>query len=233
MGVKENLDLSAYFVVGPENIGGRSFPKLIDDVVSAGFTCIQLRSKVAGAREMIALAKEAAQVIELAGKSEIVNLLVNDRLDVVLAAKKLGIKVDGIHVGQSDIPVEICRDYLGVNAVIGLSARAHEMIDYIKTTEIGPVDYFGVGPLRETSTKPDCGLDIDGSIATRSLEDLTTIARISPIPVVVGGGVKLHDIPKLAKTGVAGFFVVSAITDAENPKSEAISLVEAWKSHRE
>jgi len=231
MSVKENLDISAYFVAGPENIRGRLFVPLLEDVIFAGFTCIQIRSKITSARDIISLAKEAANVIEQAGKSEKVALLIDDRLDIVLAAKRQGIKVDGIHVGQSDIPVEVCRQYLGAEAIIGLSARTHEMIDYIKTAEIGPVDYFGVGPLRETATKLDCGLDIDGRVVTKSYEDLRTIARISPIPVVVGGGVKFQDIPELARTGVDGFFVVSAITEAIDPRAEAVRLVDSWKAH--
>lgn len=231
MSKKANLDISAYFVVGPENTPGRHLSSLIEDVVAAGFTCIQLRSKVATAREMIQLARETASVIERTGKSEMVTLLVDDRLDVVMAARKRGIKVDGIHVGQDDIPVDICREFLGEEAIIGLSARAHEMIDYVRAEDIGPADYLGVGPLRETSTKPDCGLDIDGRVVTRSLQDLATIAQISPVPVVVGGGVKLRDIPELAKTGVDGFFVVTAITGAQNPRAEAIKLVEAWKTN--
>lgn len=231
MSVKEHLDISAYFVVGPENTKGRSVDGLIADVISAGFTCIQLRSKVATAREMIALAKEAAMIIAAAGKSHEVALLVDDRLDIVLAANKQGIKVDGIHVGQNDIPVEVCREYLGTKAIIGLSARTHELFDYIKTADVRQVDYFGVGPLHETATKPDCGIDIDGRVITRSFEDLTTIARLSPIPVVVGGGVKLQDIPELAKTGVDGFFVVSAISEADDPKAEAVKLVETWQAH--
>lgn len=231
MSVKENLDISAYFVVGPENIQGRLFVPLLEDVIFAGFTCIQLRSKTASARDMIALANEAAKVIEQAGKSEKVALLIDDRLDVVLAAKQQGIKVDGIHVGQSDIPVEVCRQYLGAESVIGLSARIHEMIDYIKTAEIGPVDYLGVGPLHETATKPDCGLDIDGRVVTKSYEDLRKIAQLSPVPVVVGGGVKFQDIPELAKTGIDGFFVVSAITEAIDPRAEAVRLVDSWKAH--
>ena len=231
MNKKENFDISAYFVVGPENTGEYPLVSLLNDVVFAGFTCIQLRSKIASAKQMIELASEAAQVIEEAGKSEDVTLLVDDRLDIVLAAIKRGIKVDGIHLGQSDIPVDVCREYLGEDAVIGLSARTHEMIDYIKTAEVGPVDYFGVGPIRETATKPDCGLDIDGRVVSKSFEDLKTIAQLSPIPVVVGGGVKLHDLPELAKTGVDGFFVVSAITEADDPRAEAVKLVESWKEH--
>lgn len=71
----------------------------------------QIKSKVASARELIELARLAAEVIALLGKSDEVALLVDDRLNVVLAARKQGIKVDGVHVGQSDIPVAVCREY--------------------------------------------------------------------------------------------------------------------------
>ena len=149
MYVKEKLDISKYFVVGPENTNGRPVERMIKAVVDAGFTCIQIRSKEASAIEMINLVKKSADIIAEAGKSDEIALLVDDRLDVVLAARELGIKVDGIHVGQTDIPVDICRKYLGEDSVIGLSARAHELFDYIKTTDVSNIDYFGAGPLHE------------------------------------------------------------------------------------
>ena len=228
MSIRNNLDISAYFVVGPENTNGRPVAPIIRDTIEAGYTCIQIRSKVASARELIELTRQASDIIQNAGRSDEVALLVDDRLDVVLAAKKEGIKVDGIHVGQSDIPVEICREYLGPDAVIGLSAGTYNLFEYIKTADVSQIDYFGAGPLRETQTKPDCGIGEDGNVITRSFDDISQLAALSPIPVVVGGGVKLADIPPLAKTGVGGFFVVSAIAGAENPKAEATKLIEAW-----
>ncbi len=233
MSIRENFDISAYFVVGPENTKGRTVLPIIKDVIDAGFSCVQIRSKVASARELIELTRAAADVIAQAGKSDEVALLVDDRLDVVLAARKQGIKVDGIHVGQSDIPVDVCREYLGDDSIIGLSARAHELFDYIKTADVSQIDYFGAGPLHETSTKPDCGLDMDGKVITRSFNDLTKLAKISPIPVVVGGGVKLADIPQLAATGVDGFFVVSAVAGADDPGQAAGELAAAWKKYRQ
>ncbi|AGC68818.1 thiamine biosynthesis bifunctional protein ThiEC [Thermoclostridium stercorarium subsp. stercorarium DSM 8532] len=233
MSIRKNLDISAYLVIGPENTNGRPVKKIIKDAVEAGFTCIQIRSKVASARELIELTREAAEVIALLGKSDNVALLVDDRLDVVLAARKQGIKVDGVHVGQSDIPVDVCREYLGEDSVVGLSARTHEMIEYIKTADVSGIDYFGVGPVHETMTKPDCGLDTDGKIKTRSFEEIAEIVRLSKIPVVVGGGVKVADIPQLARTGAAGFFVVSAVAGADDPKQAALELVNAWKLHTE
>ena len=86
-----------------------------------------------------------------------------------------------------------------------------------------------MGPLHETATKPDCGLDDDGKIITRSLEELADLHRVSPKPIVVGGGVKAVDLPGLAKTGVEGFFVVSAVCAADDPHAAAAELVAAWK----
>lgn len=229
MSTRKKLDISAYLVVGPENTKGRPIGSIIKDAVEAGFTCVQVRSKIATARELINLTRQASEAIAQTGKSEKVTLLVNDRLDVVLAAKKQGIKVDGIHVGQSDIPVDVCRKYLGEDSIIGLSARTHEIIDYIKTADVSQIDYFGVGPLHETMTKPDCGLESDGKVMTRSLDEISELVRLSKVPVVVGGGVKLNDIPSLALTGVDGFFVVSAVAEADNPKQAAAKLVDAWK----
>ncbi|NLY92356.1 MAG: thiamine phosphate synthase [Firmicutes bacterium] len=232
MSIRKKLDISAYLVVGPENTKGRPVASMVKDAVAAGFTCVQIRSKVASARELIELTRQAAQVIAAAGKAGEVALLVDDRLDVVLAARKAGIKVDGIHVGQSDIPVEVCREYLGEDSIVGLSARTHDLFDYVKTADISQIDYFGAGPVHETPTKPDCGLGPDGKVITRSFDELAELARISPLPVVVGGGVKLVDIPPLAQTGVDGFFVVTAVTEADDPKAAAMALVSAWKAHQ-
>jgi thiamine-phosphate diphosphorylase len=229
--MRKNLDISAYFVVGPENTNGRPVLPIIEAVVEAGYTCIQIRSKTASARELIELTRQAADIIAKAGRSEKTALVVNDRLDVILAARKTGIKVDGIHVGQSDIPVEVCREYLGEDSIVGLSAETNELFDYIKTTDVSQIDYFGAGPLHETQTKPDCGVGPDGKVITRSFDDIRRLADISPIPIVVGGGVKPADIPELAGTGIDGFFVVSAISEAEDPKAEAVKMAESWKAN--
>lgn len=230
MTTRENFNVSKYFVIGPENTKGRSVVQIIEDAVNAGFTIIQIRSKTASAKELIRITGEAANIIAKLGKENEVALVVNDRLDIVLAAREQGIKVDGIHVGQSDIPVNVCRKYLGEDAIIGLSAPTHELFQYIQATDVSNIDYFGAGPLRETTTKPDCGLDIDGTLVTRSFKEIKKLARLSPIPVVIGGGVKKDDLSRLAETDVDGFFVVSAISEADNPKKAAKELVDTWKA---
>lgn len=227
--MKKKLNISAYLVVGPENTLGRPVASIVEAAITAGFTTVQIRSKVASARELIDLVKQSADVIARVNPN--VTLLVDDRLDVVLAARSIGVKVDGIHVGQSDIPVDICRKFLGADSIIGLSARTVDLIDYVKTADIADIDYFGAGPLHETATKPDCGRTVDGTIITHGFDVLKELARVSPLPIVVGGGVKVNDLPQLAATGVDGFFVVSAVAGADNPLSAARELVDTWKNY--
>ena len=224
-----NLNIAAYLVVGPENTNNRPVEDIVEAAVAAGFTCVQIRSKVASARQLIELTRRAADKINKLGKADSVALLVDDRLDVVLAARAAGIKVDGIHVGQSDIPVEVCRKLLGKNSIVGLSARSNELIDYVKNYDTSLIDYFGAGPLHETATKPDCGRNENGEVITRSLTELKELHKISPIPVVVGGGVKTKDLADLRQTGVDGFFVVSAVAGAKNPFNAAKEMVEEWQ----
>ena len=224
------VDISTYLIVGPENTVGRPTEEIVKAALQVGFTCIQLRSKVASAREMIDIAKNCAKVIEELGKSEEVALLIDDRLDVALAARINGIKVDGVHVGQDDIPPEVCRKYLGDDAIVGLSARRHNLIEYVRTHDFSAIDYFGAGPFHASKTKPEAGRQSNGSVITRNLEELTELARISPVPVVVGGGVTVEDLPKIAQTGVNGFFVISAVAGADDPYSAAKNLADTWKN---
>lgn len=230
MNPRETFNLSAYLVLGPENTGQHRVEDVIRSAVRAGFTFLQIRSKTASARELILLTARAADILKDLGKENEVALVVNDRLDVVLAAKEAKIKVDGIHIGQSDIPADICRKYLGDQAIIGLTAPSGVGPEYLSSLPEGLIDYLGAGPLRPTETKPDCGLLPSGEVETKTLEDLTLLAETSPLPIVVGGGVKANDLAGLRRTGVDGFFVVSAVTQAQDPYQAARELVSAWES---
>jgi thiamine-phosphate diphosphorylase len=137
------------------------------------------------------------------------------------------VKVDGVHLGQNDLPVELARKMLGEDAIIGLSARAKDLFDYIKTFQLGVVDYFGAGPLRATPTKPDCGM-VDGVVLETTCQEIKQFKSISPLPIVVGGGVKVGDLKELRATGIDGFFVVSAITAAEDPYIATKNMVDLW-----
>ena len=200
MNIRERLDISAYLVIGQENCT-RPVEEVVAAAVDEGFTCVQIRSKVATARELIATLEKSARAIRKLGKSDSVALLVDDR-----------------HVGQSDIPVDVCRKFLGADSIVGLSANSAEIIT---AADVSQIDYFGVGALHATSTKTD-------TEKTLSFDEIAALVKISPRPIVVGGGVKLKDIPALAATGAQGFFVVSAVAGANNPRLAARELVNAW-----
>lgn len=227
--MRGNFDLSAYLVIGPENTEGRPVARIIAEAVRAGFTFVQIRAKHAEAREIIELTRAATDVIAAQEKSDTVALVINDRLDVVLAAREQGIVVDGVHVGQGDIPPDVCRKYLGADAIVGLSARTTDLLDYAVHCDTACIDYFGAGPLHATPTKPEAGRTATGEIVTRSLDELTQLHRVSPVPVVVGGGVKASDLPALRATGVEGFFVVSAVAGAAHPYVAAEEMVRVWR----
>lgn len=223
-----NFSIEKYLVIGPENTLGRPVEDVVEAAVKGGFTFIQIRSKVASAKELISICKKTADKIAALGKSNEVALVVNDRLDIVLACVQLGIKIDGIHVGQSDIPVDICRHYLGEDSIIGLSAPTKDLLEYVKKADVKNVDYFGAGPVHETATKPDCGMGEDGKVHTLVLDELAELSKLSPVPVVVGGGVKVTDLPAMKKNGIQGFFLVSAVAAAENPFEAAKELCDNW-----
>lgn len=222
-------DISSYLVVGPEDTHGRPVVDIVRDALRAGITMVQLRAKHSDAKEMIALCEQIAQCIAQEGKQEQVRFVVDDRLDVVLAARDAGIRVDGIHVGQSDIPVQVCRKLLGPDAIVGLSAHTVELISMIAELEPGIVDYVGAGALHPTSSKADAHLIENAGEDSHALADIAALCRVCPYPVVVGGGVTVDDLPQLAQAGAQGWFVISAIAGADDPYRAASELVSTWK----
>lgn len=225
--------IANYLVLGRENTGERSVEEVVGDAVRAGFTCIQVRSKTHDARGVIDQLAEAERAIDENRSADVRPLLlVDDRVDVAYAARDMGIHVDGVHVGQSDVPVSTCRKMLGPDAVIGLSMPTTQMIPYVHHADLSEIDYLGIGPLHPTQTKPDCGRLANGTIHTRSLHDIEELVASTDVPAVVGGGVKVADIPALAQTGIAGYFVVSAVCAAPRPYDAARELVDAWRSCR-
>ena len=210
--------LQTYLVTDAALSGDRGVLEVVRAAVAGGATAVQLRDKSASARSLYELAVAAAAVVD--GRAL---LLVDDRVDVALAARTAGARVDGVHVGQSDLPVEQVRAILGAAAVVGLTANTPEHLDAVRRMPAGTVDYLGVGVIRPTSTKPDhpAPLGVDGFAA---------IAAAAGLPCVAIGGVKLADTAALKAAGAAGLAVVSAICAAPDPEHAARELSEAWRS---
>ncbi|PJM76144.1 MTH1187 family thiamine-binding protein [Bifidobacterium simiarum] len=228
--MRETFDISAYLVLGPDDTHGRPVQDVVRDALRGGVTFVQLRAKHSDSGEIIDMAGRIADVIAEEGKSDTVPLLIDDRLDAVLAARERGIKVDGVHVGQTDVPADVCRKLLGPDAIVGLSANTTELFDVIERMPAGIIDYIGAGAVHPTATKPEAQLIENAGDDASSIEAIARLCAISEYPVVAGGGVKLADVEPLARAGADGWFAVSAIAGADDPEAAAAAMTERWRT---
>ncbi|QOD43068.1 bifunctional hydroxymethylpyrimidine kinase/phosphomethylpyrimidine kinase [Clavibacter zhangzhiyongii] len=224
------LDLSVYLVTDPALCGERGVPAVVAAAVAGGATAVQIRDKHASAADLLATVTAAADAIDAHASAHPDAarplLVVDDRVDVVLAALARGARVDGVHVGQSDVPAALVRGMLDAASpdrrlVVGLTANTPAHVEAVRALPAGTVDYLGVGVIRPTSTKPDhpAPLGHDG---------FGIIAGLSPVPCVAIGGVDVDDVDAVAAAGGAGTAVVSAICAAEDPEAAARELAAAW-----
>ena len=228
------LDLSVYLVTDPALCGARGVPAVVAAAVAGGATVVQIRDKHASAADLLGTVTEAAAAIDAHSSAHPGAprplLLVDDRVDVVLAALARGVRADGVHVGQSDVPADLVRRMLDAASpdrrlVVGLTANAPAHVEAVRRLPAGTVDYLGVGVIRPTSTKPDHPTPLGH-------EGFGIIAGLSPVPCVAIGGVDVDDVAATAAAGGAGTAVVSAVCAAEDPEAAARELAEAWARAR-
>lgn len=207
-------NIGAYLVANTASCTPRTTLEVIDGAVAGGIEWIQLRAKDETAREFFELSCAAARLTE--GKAK---LLINDRIDVFLAARAAGAAVNGIHIGQKDIPVRLARQIIG-EGIIGLSASTDEQLAQANL-DAEAIDYLGVGAVRATPTKKDhpTPLGLDGFARAASLTEL---------PCVAIGAITAEDAGAIRAGGGSGLAVVRAICNAENPQEASEQLVAAW-----
>jgi thiamine-phosphate pyrophosphorylase len=133
-------DVRLYALLDPE-ISGERLPELAQAVIEGGATLIQLRDKRGETRRLLAEARVLKRVLALHS----VPLIINDRVDVALAAG-----ADGVHVGQDDMPAEEARRLLGRDALIGLSVKT---VDQARAAPLDLLDYVGIGGVYATGSK--------------------------------------------------------------------------------
>lgn len=200
----KQLDLRLYFITDSTGFGEEEFLRRTEAALKGGATFLQLREKEKTTREYIALAEK---VHELAKKYS-VPLIIDDRLDVAMA-----VDAEGIHLGQSDMPIATARRIWGEEKIIGATAKTVAQAE--EAYEQG-ADYLGVGAIYPTTTKVK-------TILT-STETLHDICRAVPIPVNAIGGLNKNNIDVLKGIPIAGICVVSAIMKAEDPQQAAEEL---------
>ena len=192
---------------------GRSLAGIVAAAVKGGVTLVQLREKTASTRAFI----EQARVLKRLLAPLRVPLLINDRIDVALAAG-----AGGAHVGQQDMPLALARQLLGPAAIIGLSITE---LGQVRDRDVELADYLGVGPIFAQSTKLDATPPL-------GLDGLAEVRRASSKPIVAIGGVSAANADAVRSAGADGIAVVSAIMGADDPRAAAAALVSAPKAGR-
>jgi thiamine-phosphate pyrophosphorylase len=177
---------------------GRSSLEIVEAAVAGGVSAVQLREKDLGTREFY---EEGLRIRDFL-RSSGVPLIINDRVDVALA-----LDADGVHLGQSDMPVNVARRILGPDLVIGLSV---EKLAQINDGDAAYANYLGISPVFLTSTKPelDTSWGLEGIRVARSLTDL---------PLVAIGSIKLENAADVIRAGADSIAVVTAIVAADDP----------------
>ncbi len=205
----KNLDTRLYFITDSTSCERDEFLERVEKALKGGVTLIQLREKERTSREYLELANE---VHELSKKYN-VPLIIDDRLDIAMASD-----AEGVHLGQSDLPVDIARRLFGPDKIIGATAKT--VPQALEAYERG-ADYLGVGAIYPTTTKVK-------TILT-STDTLKDICKAVPIPVNAIGGLNAENIDVLKDIPIAGVCVVSAIMKADDPYKASIRLSEAVK----
>ena len=198
------FDSSMYFITDSTNYSEEEFLYRVEQALMGGITLLQLREKDKSTREYMDLAEK----VHTLTKKYNVPLIIDDRVDVALA-----IDAEGVHVGQSDMPVSVARKLMGDGKIVGATTKTVEQA--VEAYAQG-ADYLGVGAIYPTTTKVKTVLT--------STETLENICQSVPIPVNAIGGLNKDNIDVLEGIPIAGICVVSAIMKADDPKQAAIEL---------
>jgi len=214
-------DVRVYALVDPERAGGHALPALASQLAAGGATLFQLRDKHGGTRAMVDEARAIKQSLAPFG----IPLVINDRVDVALAAG-----AHGVHVGQDDMAVDDARRLLGPDALIGLSIKT------VAQAEAAPVDlldYVGIGGVFATTSKnnPDPPIGVEG---LRRIADVFR-RRAPKLPLCAIAGIDASNAGSAVAAGVDGVAVISALSLASNPTDATralLGIVDAALSER-
>jgi len=194
-----------YVVTDSDLSKGRSDAEIARMAYEGGADVVQLRMKHADGGDMLSQAIAIREIAEDMCRI----FIVNDRVDIAMASG-----ADGVHLGQSDIPVDVARRLMGPDALIGCSVTTVE--EAVKAVEDG-ADYVGVGSIFTTSTKPDATQGL-------GLSPIYEIKQAVDVPVVAIGGINRGNIQDVIRAGADSAAVVSAVVAQDDVMAAAHEL---------
>ncbi|MCR4434800.1 MAG: thiamine phosphate synthase [Clostridiales bacterium] len=204
------VDYSLYLVTDRGILKGKDLLEAVEEALRGGVTLVQLREKDISSLDFYNTALKMKRLAHRYG----VPFIVNDRLDIALAAD-----ADGLHIGQGDLPLEAARRLLGKGKILGYSVSSVEEAVY---GEKNGADYLGAGPVYPTGSKPDAASPI-GPGALRSIRESVSL------PVVGIGGIGISNIEEIKSTGIDGIALISAILGSRDIKEASENLVRLWR----
>ena len=204
----KSLDMKLYFITDSTTVPSDCFLPVVEAACKGGATIVQLREKDKSTREYMDLAVATHEITARYG----IPLIIDDRVDVALA-----IGAEGVHVGQSDMPVGIARKIMGPDKIIGATTKT--IPQALEAYEQG-ADYLGCGAIYPTTTHV--------KTVITPVETLKEIVKAVPVPVNAIGGLNKDNIFVLKGSGIAGICAVSAIMKAADPELAARELKQAF-----
>ena len=197
--------LRLYLVTDQSLTRGRTLADVVAAAVQGGVTCVQLREKQLDTRAFLAQALALKALLAPHG----VPLIINDRIDIALACG-----AEGVHLGQSDMPVHAARQLLPPQVFIGWSVES--MADVHDSATL-PLDYLGVSPVFATPTKTD-------TKTAWGLDGLAQVRAATALPLVAIGGIHAGNAQAVLRAGADSLAVVSALCAADDPHAAAADL---------
>jgi thiamine-phosphate pyrophosphorylase len=208
-------DFSLYLITNRHQTGGRPLTEVVRRSLEGGVRAVQLREKdLSGA----ALYRLAVELRRLTSDFD-ARLIINDRLDIALAAE-----ADGVHIGVNSLPLAAVRRVLGQGKIIGYSAHA---IDEALRAQADGADFVTYGPVYPTPSKAAYGVPC-------GVENLADAVSALEIPVIGLGGISQANITEALSANMQGIAVISAILAAADPRVAAASLlkkIEEYAQH--
>jgi thiamine-phosphate pyrophosphorylase len=219
---RELLRRAGVYLVTEESLSaGRRSEEIVEAALEAGVRVVQVREKEASARRAL----QIAQAVRRLTRRFDALLIVNDRIDIALAAD-----ADGVHLGQEDLSIADARRLLGEAALIGLSIT---QLAQLAAPDAALADCLGVGAVFPTGSKSDAtltGLALLSAARMAANASSGAPAGRTPagrVPIVAIGGITAENACRAVLAGADVVAVISAIAAAPNPGRAAAALLEA------
>ena len=205
--------LRLYLVTDQSSAGSRTLTDVVAAAVQGGVTCVQLREKHLTTRDFFA----QAMLLKSLLAPQNIPLVINDRIDVALACG-----AQGVHLGQSDMPVAQARRLLPPEVFIGWSV---ETMEDVARSALLSVDYLGVSPIHATPTKTD-------TQKPWGLAGLRQVRSATALPLVAIGGIHAGNARAVLSAGADGLALVSALCAAPDPRAAAAEFRKLMDSRK-